>query len=203
MSPDGAPPSESFARSFLRLQQKFHSRAEQLQQQRQQQEAAEARSRWATPLYWPDVDASTASGSGATSSADTEDDLNIDGVISALLERNGPPSALSCPSAAGDAPEAAGEGEVKDLSAFAGVEPLTTEEIQQQLRLQLLAARHLQQGTPPPPALLQAIASSLPDSVREKMATRPAVMLQLSKQLKSHSREHVLEQLEERKRLLE
>ncbi|OEH77744.1 snf2 family N-terminal domain-containing protein [Cyclospora cayetanensis] len=172
----GERASRSFTRSFLRLQQKFHGRAEQLQvqQQQQQQQESTACNGSARPLHWPEGDAAQTPSNGECTTVEGADDLNIDGVISALLDRS-----------------------------HAGVEPLSSEQIHQQLRLQLLATRYLQQGRPPPPALMHAIAAALPDSVREEMITRPALMLQLAQQLKIHSREHVLQQLDERKRLLD
>ncbi|KAL8272431.1 hypothetical protein Esti_003721 [Eimeria stiedai] len=232
---EGETPGYAFTRSFLRLQHKFHSRGTQLQQQQQrlQEREAGARKERAKPLYWPDGEcrppsspsqaaAAAAAPAAAAAAASAEDDLNIDGVISALLERNasaavstGSAAAASEPAeaeaAAADTAAAAAAAAARErdekaeraAAAFKDVEPLSSDAIKQQLRLQLLAARHLQQGAPPPPALLHAIAAPLPPSIREEMCTRPAVILQLSRQLKSHSREDVLQQLEERRRLLD
>ncbi|CDJ43110.1 SNF2 family N-terminal domain-containing protein, putative [Eimeria tenella] len=209
----GSHRSECFTQSFLRLQRKFRNRAEQLQQRHQQQQQEEAaRGRWAKPLYCPDIYGFSPEATVEAQAGEGEGDLNIDGVISALLERSGAAASPS-PTAATAAETTtattaaasttpAGLTEL-DSKQFADVEPLSNEQLLQQLRLQLLAARYLQQGVPPPPDLMHAIASSLPNGVREEMTTRPVVMLQLSKQLRAYSREHVLQQLEERKRLLD
>ncbi|CDI80581.1 SNF2 family N-terminal domain-containing protein, putative, partial [Eimeria acervulina] len=235
-NPQGGPPlpSETFTRSFLRLQQQFRTRAEQMlkqkQQQQQQQEAAAAAaagsssSTWAKPLYAPShVSLSQHLDEETVKGGDMQEDLNIDGVISALLERSGAAAgaaaatgaaAAAPPAAAGAAAEtgaaaatgaAAGAAakEKEDLTQFADLEPLSNEQLLQQLRLQLQATKYLQQGLLPPAELMREVAACMPRKVREEMLSRPSVMLQVSRQLNASSRTAVLEQLEDRKRLLD
>ncbi|KFG43896.1 putative SWI2/SNF2 Brahma-like, partial [Toxoplasma gondii p89] len=85
---------------------------------------------------------------------------------------------------------------------------LSSSEIREQLRLQLAAARYVQQGAVPPAEILFRIHQALPKRERRKWrdangrAARPAVTHILQK-IRQGSRQEAFEQLEERRRLLD
>ncbi|CBZ50516.1 snf2 family N-terminal domain-containing protein, related [Neospora caninum Liverpool] len=86
---------------------------------------------------------------------------------------------------------------------------LSSSEIREQLRLQLAAARYVQQGAVPPAEILFRIHQALPKQERAQWmnatdgrATRPAVA-HIRQKIREGSRQEAFAQLEERRRLLE
>ncbi|PFH36155.1 putative SWI2/SNF2 Brahma-like [Besnoitia besnoiti] len=90
----------------------------------------------------------------------------------------------------------------------AEAEALSSAEIREQLRLQLVAARYVQQGAVPPAEILLRIHRALPEKEKRRWvadqdgAVKP-VLAQLRQKIREGSRQEAFAQLEERQRLLD
>lgn len=135
-----------------------------------------------------------------------------------ILSSSSSSTSASCPaSLLSDSPQHASEGEEESEEEEEEEAVLSSAAIREQLRLQLVAARYVQQGMVPPVEILAQIEALLPRKEKKKrlasvrsttaggrrreVFTLP-LLSQLRKKIREGTRQEAFAQLEERQRLL-